>query len=81
MQKKNRVSQKVAHGSSKEYFRVVAESVGLGLLHEYFFAIDDVDSLGWVADASSGEVEDVVGGRRCESRLDVFDASDIISSE
>ena len=49
----------MTHGSSKEYLRVVAESVGLGLLHEYFFAIDDVDSLGWVADASSGEVEDV----------------------
>ena len=71
----------MTHGSSKEYFRVVAESVCLGLLHEYFFAIDDVDSLGWVADASSGEVEDVVGGRICERRLDVFDASDYLSTE
>ena len=71
----------MTHGSSKEYFRVVAESVGLGLLHEYFFAIDDVDSLGWVADASSGEVKDVVGGRICERRLDIVDGGDHISSE
>ena len=71
----------MTHGSSKEYFRVVAGSVGLGLLHEHLLAIDDVDALGWVADTSSGEVEDVVGGRICERRLDVFDASDYLSTE
>ena len=71
----------MTHGSSKEYLRVVAESVGLGLLHEHLLAIDDVDSLGWVADASSREVKDVVGGRFCHSRLDIVDGGDHISSE